>query len=250
LNPLSAFSFGKIIKTFIPGLIATLALAFIIELLHLWTQKIPASELAVSPLWLTFRNHSYFCTSSPTQGANVAVVGAIVLPLALTLGFFLNTIHWLWFHRFFANKAREERRKDVNFSALEDSLMAEANFLVQVVSPGVTFEEPALQHVFLPFVDLERLHYLRESYFSWYEFQVNSAKAWLLSLLAYMAVFVALALHWSICLQQYAFYLGIPLVLSIIVVLVLWKAALCNLVRYEERFLLFLAGSLYLVSRN
>jgi hypothetical protein len=38
-----------------------------------------------------------------------------------------------------------------------------------------------LHDFFLPVMDLDRLTFLRESYFSWFEFQINSAAALLLT---------------------------------------------------------------------
>jgi hypothetical protein len=99
-------------------------------------------------------------------------------------------------------------------------------------------------------LDIERLHFLRESYFSWYEFQINSAYAWLVSCGVYSVTVIVLATHWSIATCDWFGYIALPVFATTIVVPTLWSAARLNLFRYEERFLFFLAGTLCLVAHD
>ena len=55
-----------------------------------------------------------------------------------------------------------------------------------------------LHDFFLPVMDLDRLTFLRESYLSWFEFQINSAVALLLTGIAYAATMILLGHRWSL----------------------------------------------------
>lgn len=102
----------------------------------------------------------------------------------------------------------------------------------------------SLQGFYLPLVDLGKLTFLQESYFSWYEFQANSAAA-----SVFVAVIYALAFSLTLKSSQgpgyVAVYLGIPLALLIVFVWFLAFAAKKNLARYQESFLWFLLGSVH-----
>ena len=75
MNPLSAFSFGKIIKTFIPGLLAASAVILVLELLYRMSLSTPCAPR--SGFWGCFFGG--------------ALVTHLVLPVALFagLGWFL-----------------------------------------------------------------------------------------------------------------------------------------------------------------
>src|SRR5712672_1901047 len=73
----SAFSFGKIIKTILPGAILTTALLLIIE--AIWA--------------LLFPGDSFLLAKIPTDW--ITPVSAGLIPLSLILGFFLNTFTWM-----------------------------------------------------------------------------------------------------------------------------------------------------------
>jgi hypothetical protein len=92
-------------------------------------------------------------------------------------------------------------------------------------------------------MDLDKLTLLRESYFSWFEFQVNSAAALLLTGITYAVTIVKLGYKWSVPIG-WTGHVVVPLALVVAVVAFLAFAAERNLRRYQEGFVWFLAGTL------
>ncbi|MBZ5530172.1 MAG: hypothetical protein LAO20_01955 [Acidobacteriia bacterium] len=226
----SAFSFGKIIKTILPGAILGLALALFAE--GAWALWQPGTGFLIAKLhkdWIT-------------------PVTAAFIPFSLILGFFQNTVVWMALnHRARARSDAElrgtiyaELREKLSRGLWEDSAAyfgQAGRALGQLARP----DRPTLEYYYLPAVTLANLNYLWESYFCWYEFDINSACALLLCALA--AVFLLCVKLW-----QYPcvfFLLGLALLaFSCVVIGVLWRAAIKNLVSYEKNLLLLISGSL------
>lgn len=248
MNPFSAFSFGKIIKTFIPGLIATFALLFWAELLHLLQEQISSAPQDMA-LWRLILSKSFFYQRlfNSTTSQSATLIGAILVPLALTLGFFLNTLHWVCFH----NPCRKffERGLAENTKTSRKKIESLARRAYRRTFPGhvVDREIPdvAIESFALAYIDLGKYTYLRESYFAWYEFQMNSFTAVSLTLLSYVATFLILSARWGFDIWRIVGYALIPLVLTGLVLWLLWKAAEENLVQYQSRMLWFIIGSIY-----
>ena len=76
MNPLSAFSFGKVIKTFIPGLIATAALLLVVEMLY--RTSVTTSCPAAGGFWGCFFRESFFRRIILAEGARTTAFGAVV----------------------------------------------------------------------------------------------------------------------------------------------------------------------------
>jgi hypothetical protein len=89
VNPLSAFSFGKIIKTFIPGLLAAAAVVLVLELLYRVSSSAPCPPRV--GFWGCFFGGSLL-RRVVGDTARTTAFGALLLPLALLLGFFLNAV--------------------------------------------------------------------------------------------------------------------------------------------------------------
>jgi hypothetical protein len=97
-------------------------------------------------------------------------------------------------------------------------------------------------------MSLERLNYLWESYFSWYEFQVNSAIALLFLIPGEILLFwvAADAAHRE-------FFLLVTLTCVIITPLLawgLWAAAKRNLTEYRKNLILLITGSLAFAGKS
>lgn len=93
----------------------------------------------------------------------------------------------------------------------------------------------------------DQLTFLRESYFSWFEFQLNSAAAVLLAALAYAPTVIVLSQTWLRPLHC-GLHLALPLGTAAGLIAFLVIAAERNLRRYQEGFIWFLAGTLRLPS--
>ncbi|HEX5758354.1 MAG TPA: hypothetical protein VF121_04115 [Thermoanaerobaculia bacterium] len=239
MNPLSSFSFGKIIKTFIPGLIAAGAALLLLELVYR-----SALGQTCSPgtgLWRCFFEESFIWTVALSDGARTAAFGAALVPLALTLGFLLNTLLWL-----FVNESCRRwcnNRVHATLMAARKELERRAAESLRRYHDGPVPPRVRLADFYLSRMDLEKFTYLNESYFSWFEFQLNSAAALLLTLLSYLLTFIWLANAWFVQVD-WLLHLGLPLVLVAGCIAFLVVAGVRNLLRYQEGFIWFLIGTL------
>jgi hypothetical protein len=232
----SAFSFGKIIKTILPGAILTTALLLLVE--GFWALWRPGTGFLLGEIpkdWIT-------------------PVTAGLIPLSLLLGFFLNTFTWMALnHRM---RARCDSELDATVYAalrkkLSEGLWADSAEYFSKLGRGfgqAPFpDRPPLEYYYLPVVTLTNLNYLWESYFCWYEFDINSACALMLSVpAAGFLLWVKLPqchfLLLVLILPLLAFSWGLYTILS--------RAAVKNLVSYEKDLLLLISGSLAKAAKN
>ena len=227
----SAFSFGKIIKTVLPGVILTAALILLAE--AVWRFSQPDAGLLLSYIpkdWIT-------------------AITAGLIPVTMILGFLLNTFAWLRVNR------TMRRRSDAMLAGsaysamrvqLSQGLWAELREDCErrnlPFDTGVTFDDrPQLEYYYLPRVKFTNLNYLWESYFCWYEFDINCACA-----LIVLGVAVAVLLFAN--LRQCPLYLILLELLVFGLTARSWSilklAAVKNLTAYEKNLMLLLAGSL------
>lgn len=104
----------------------------------------------------------------------------------------------------------------------------------------VDAEFQSLEYFYLPVVTLERHNQLWESYFSWYEFQANTAFAVLL---------LAAALIFYLCVRPlqppHEFWAcAVVIVVSIVGAVMLLIASIMNLLEFDRKFLVLVAASL------
>ncbi len=222
---LSAFSFGKIIKTFLPGTLLCAAMLVVLEGLYRWL-----ANCSIVPL-------------IANKDVIVATTAAL-LPLSLLLGFALNTLVWLVFNRFIARPlVRRTLDKSPTYNALRSALLERLKTGLRNIAPAireVDDEFQSLEYFYLPVVTLERHNQLWESYFSWYEFQANTAFAVVLlaaALIFYLSVKPLHAPHelWA-CL--------LTVVISIVGAAILMIASIMNLLEFDRKFLVLVAASL------
>ena len=228
----SAFSFGKIIKTILPGSILAAGLVLLLEALYSWRFG-PKNSLLVmlaDEQWLT-------------------AFTASLVPLSLILGFLLNT--WVWF--FFNGVMRREVQRLLKpevFPTIRQKLSDELWRQISscIGEPGKTFDRAdypgreSLEYFYLPVVSLERLNYLWESYFSWYEFQINTAFALLISMPS--VIFLAWVKLPDAHGEHFSRGAGALAVFVLLLFWWLWVAARKNRAEYERDLMLLVAGSL------
>ncbi len=224
----SAFSFGKVIKTILPG--SVLAGTFF---------------LIAENVWFHHRGGSLLATLITQQALTVA--GAALVPISLILGFLLNTIVWLNFNATVRRRVRTELARSP-FAELREALCALIRHdvsgqmgTVRAAQCRDTWPESiSLEYYFLPAITVERLSYLWESYFSWYEFHLNTLCA---LAVGSVAVIGTLLYRWPMtglwtpaaCLAVAG---GVWLLCR-----VLWTSAIRNMVAYERNLVLLIAGS-------
>ncbi|MEM7482911.1 MAG: hypothetical protein AAF481_17185 [Acidobacteriota bacterium] len=237
MNPLSAFSFGKIIKTFIPGLIASVGVLFIFDLIYQVAQ--PAGDDAGGSLWQSLFERSFFSQIVLQNSVAATVFGAFMIPLSLMLGFFTNTLLWQFANSSF--RAWVEKELDPQLIAARRELKKKANAeLKAFTGSDEDCEKASIETYFLPMVDFEKFSYVRESYFSWFEFQANSALALVFSYCLYALTVLVLLAGAGVSAGALALSLILPLVFIALFGTLLVFAAKNNLLRYQERVLLFL----------
>lgn len=233
----SAFSFGKIIKTILPGAILTAGLLVLLEgLWQLWHPGKGFLLAAVSKDWIT-------------------AFTAALIPVSLILGFFLNTFTWMALNPVVRSRSDAmlsatvyaDLRKKLSEGLWEESKQLNAG-AGRAFGPVTFPNRPTLEFYYLPVVTLTNLNYLWESYFCWYEFDINSACALVLSAPA-SGFLLWVRLHGQ-C--QGLLFLLIIVLLGLFCTLcgLLWHAAVKNLVSYEKNLLLLINGSLVNAAKN
>jgi hypothetical protein len=230
----SAFSFGKIIKTILPGSILAGTLFLIAE-----------------TLWSETRGTSLLATLIEKEA--VAVAGAALVPVSLILGFLLNTVVWLYLNASVRSRAKAELAR-TPFAELREALCdlirQDVNLQIGVTRAELckdTWPEPlSLEYYFLPAIGVERLSYLWESYFSWYEFHLNTLCA---LAIASAAVVVALLLGSPASGVSTAIICVAVASVCGLLCRVLWKSAIRNMAAYERNLVLLIAGSIKAAGR-
>lgn len=230
----SAFSFGKIIKTILPGSLLAGALFVLLE-----------------TAWYMAAGSSM--TAYLIEKEVLTAVGAALVPISLLLGFLLNTFVWLLLN------APARARVDAELTgtafaglraALCEQLQREVSSLMGSSKADLCGKgwppRIAVEYYFLPAISVDRLTYLWESYFSWYEFHLNTLCAAVIALLAFWAA-VLFRFPGSLAWQS------LTCITATIVVAVLgrtlWHCAIQNLARYERNLTLLIAGSVTAAAR-
>ena len=239
MNPLSAFSFGKVIKTFIPGLLATGAVLLVIELIYRTSTGAPC---ATPSFWGCFFRESFFRRIVLAEGARITAFGALLIPVALMLGFLLNTLTWFFLNDLCRRKA--DAAMDPALREARTSLEADARAAFGSVVTGVGVPRVYLGDFFLPLMDMDRFTYLRESYFAWFEFHFNSMAALAFGAAAYAVTVIVLVHRWAMSINWIT-HLVLPVGLMIAIGWFLVVSGMQNLRRYQEGFVWFLVGTLH-----
>ena len=141
MNLLSAFSFGKIIKTFVPGLLAAVGVVLVVELLYRLSLSTPCPP--GSGFWGCFFGGSFLRRVALVDTARTTAFGAFLIPLGLMLGFLLNTVMWLCVND--RCRRRVEGQLDTNLMAARRSIETRAdrefhfNSLAAIVVTGLAY---------------------------------------------------------------------------------------------------------------
>jgi hypothetical protein len=224
-----AFSFGKIIKTILPGsiLAGTLVLVADTLWLHLYQASLLAAVLAKEA---------------------TTIAGAAMVPASLILGFLLNTFVWMYVNKIVRRRVDAELAT-TPFSALRDALCERMRREIEVelgaartqLCAGRWTGRLTLEYYFLPALTVEHLTYLWESYFSWYEFQLNTI----------CALAAACAVSIGVLFVRAPFGSGAMALVSVVAALLcgatcrmLWQSAIRNMVSYEKNLVVMITRAI------
>jgi hypothetical protein len=147
---LSAFSFGKIIKTFLPGSLLCAGLLLVAEAL--------CQALGRQSIVPIIANKDVIVATT-----------AGLLPLSLILGFVLNTVVWFAINRWMRALVHLQLGRSVTHVTLRSALVDRLHAGLKRVAPTLTAVDPefeSLEYFYLPLVTLEHHSQLWESYFS------------------------------------------------------------------------------------
>jgi hypothetical protein len=229
MNLFGAFNFGRLIKTFLPGLILFIGLLFYIDILLYYLIGHPK----VVPYFL--QKDLQFLTLS--------------IPSSIILGIFSNTL--------FFSEAMDRlieipnKKKRPAFYRYEESLKQKINEyyidrlnLTDEEQDGFRqFNDP--RHFLLHKQDLEKYMFIQESYWYYLEFQINILLA---------LIFITPALLVSLLLAHRVGYLGylsmtLLMIFSIVLLYVLAKlllqGAVLNFEKFRSKYLSLLLGTFY-----
>lgn len=224
-----AFSFGKIIKTILPGSILAGTLFLIAE--TIWFQTWHTSLLA-----------------SLISKEVVTVAGAALVPVSLILGFLLNTFVWLNLNAT-VRKQVDAALAGTPYAQLREALCERIRLDVDTLMGARRAElckngwpqRLSLEYYFLPVVSVEHLSHLWESYFSWYEFHMNTLCAGAIASVTVVAVLILrspLEWMWTTALS------AAIIVACIVFCRTLWASAIRNMATYERNLVLLVASSI------
>ncbi len=229
MNLFSAFSFGSLIKTFLPGLVLFFVLLVYIELFGYWIHGYLGIFVSLfkNPLLITF----------------------ISIPASIFLGVILNSIVFSGLSGYLLenkhqknNKSFYEFRKYVisktneKMSTFFDLSEEQKEIFKQTVDP---------RYFFLHKESLTNLMYLRESYWYYLEFQLNTLVAITFGMPSFVAALIVLKSNSIIELYT--------LLLAAIILVVVWyffallcmRSALFNLDAHRKKELSLLLGTIF-----
>lgn len=233
---LSAFSFGKIIKTFLPGIILLMALVLL-------------ADIAYQMLFIEAKTN---LITGIIQHTNLATVVSIVVPLSILLGIFLNTVLWPTVIDNLREKWRCKEDRCVrdcfdHLKSLANQNIMELSKDKNVMSSLQKFPV-TLRYYYLPIIKLENLNYIWESYFSWFEFQINILFALLFLLVSVITAGTFYIVKYDLIesLHKLSLIILATLILFIFALTAYYlvKSAQKNIWRFDEGLVCLIAGSL------
>jgi hypothetical protein len=225
----SAFSFGKIIKTILPGSILAGTLF-----------------LVADTLWLHFYKTSLLVVVIAKEATTIA--GAALVPASLILGFLLNTFVWMYINRIVRRRVDAELAT-TPFAPLREALCERMRREIEVelgvartqLCAGRWTGRLTLEYYFLPALTVDHLTYLWESYFSWYEFQLNTICALAVACAASIVVIVVRAPFGGGAIVLISSGLAL---LCVATCRMLWRSAVRNMVSYEKNLVVMIARAI------
>jgi hypothetical protein len=225
----SAFSFGKILKTILPGSVLAGALFLLGEILF----------------FLNYRTSLVETIVAKEAGS---LVGAALVPISLVFGFMLNTFVWMYLNSSIRKQVDAELAP-TPYKQLRDALCERMRREIEMemgparaqLCSGGWPDRLTLEYYYLPAVTVEHLTYLWESYFSWYEFHLNTLYA--LVVLCGMAI-VLLFVRAPLPTWQLVMLAALLAAASVATCRMLHKSAIRNMVSYEKNLVVMISRAI------
>lgn len=164
MNPIGAFSFGRILKTFLPGFMALLGLWLCLDARFYWLYQ-------ASPIWCWVQ-------------ANASAAMFASVPLSLACGMILNALSFSYLldPLIRAPYQKEHPGFAILWKGVGDHLRAKTESLPEDPEASTPYWD--LEYFLLPLVPMEKYTFLEESYWYYLEFCLNFLLALALDTLA------------------------------------------------------------------
>jgi hypothetical protein len=229
MNLFSAFSFGSLIKTFLPGLVLFFVFLVYIELFGYWIHGYLGifEHLFRNPLLITF----------------------ISIPTSIFLGVILNSIVFSGLSGYLLENRHEKNNR--SFYEFRKYVIAKTNekmstyFDISEQQKEIFKQTVDPRYFFLHKESLANLMYLRESYWYYLEFQLNTLVAITFGMPAFVAALFVLKSNSIIELHT--------LFITAIILVIAWfffawlcmRSALFNLDAHRKKELSLLLGAIF-----
>ncbi len=229
MNVFGKFSYGNLIKTFIPGIAIVLGFALCIDaFIYLADNEYQICSYA--------SDHSVF-------------VVAMVIPLAIFLGIISNTFCWVYVtpkvivdQYNISNPELIERKKIIKKQIKKHFI---ALTIPQLESNDVHLKDLDFKSLLLNFSSLENIHYLKESYWYYLEFQMNSIVAATMLQISLMLNLFVRYMKDSISLPTVIPIIGSSIFIYLLMIILFHRAAKRNYAVHEEKEFSYFVGVYY-----
>lgn len=227
MDVFKSFSFGRLIKTFLPGFVCLLSAILIVD---------GAISLMIG------NSHPILDWAQ----ANPVIATALAIPWAIILGILCNTLFFLYLAPVFIKSYYRKHASDFVRSEEEIIDYLLAHHACKVIPVGLLKKirgEIDDYYFTLPYTSVEKVVFLQESFWDYHEFQLNLAFVLLLfscALLFHLwvdRVFVALDASTSIAV------VAVAVLLTMTISLLLLRAARTNYDSHRKRSLSLILGA-------
>ena len=230
MNVFGAFSFGRLIKTFLPGFIILLSIPLYAE----------AMLLAVGS------GHSLLHWTY----SNAVLASVISIPLSLILGIISNIVFFAFLTERIIRKPFNENNQAFNDTQQKISEWIVSHYEAKDVIPRDIFKDFKnyidLDFFLLPQIQLDKLIFLQESYWYYLEFQLNLILSLVLFAVSILFLYSVHVFKTGFNLWSYLFFVVLcSFVLSFLIYISL-KAAKLNYEKHRKKLLSLQLGAVCL----
>ncbi|HWM92538.1 MAG TPA: hypothetical protein VN493_17365 [Thermoanaerobaculia bacterium] len=231
MNLLGTFSFGRIIKTFLPGFVIVFSLVLLLDALISLIGLAPGDSLL---RWIA---------------QNSLLTSFVAIPLSLICGIFSNMVLFVYLTDSVIRRPFRKGNEELFDLQKEifDHLYSKINsrrILPQELSRRLRKSEAFdLEYLLFPIIPLDKLIFLQESYWYYLEFQINMCLATVLFTLG--SLFWSLTNYFSLGITwwRYLAALVVGLLIATYLVRLSIRAARRNYARHVQKLLNLLVGS-------
>jgi hypothetical protein len=229
MNVFGAFSFGRLIKTFLPGFVVLMSIPLYVE-----------SVLLIANSSHSLLNWIY---------ANAILASALAVPLSLIFGIISNIVFFTFLTDRLIRKPFIEGNQDFNKTQQRISEWITSHYEDKNLIPSDIFGDFKkyidLDFFLLPQLQLDKLVFLQESYWYYLEFQLNlilSVIVFAIAILLRVSVYTFKS-EASLCF--YILFVILSMMFFVSVINISLKAAKINYDRHKRKLLSLQVGVIY-----